>query len=372
MAGHVDLPEARTGDARGLKPLSANKGHRLQAFPDIAKIVAVCGVVTIHTVAPASESIGILTDPAWTASVGLEAVTRWSVPLFVMVSGMLLLRDSTAEMSPLAFYRRRASRIAIPLLFWTLFYRCFLEYTGPKTDFRGHVEAIYAGQPYYHLYFLFVIAGLYVICPFLMRALRGFDERQLGWISVGLLVAGFLWTGVPPWLPGTGSNAVSLFAPYVGYFVAGPWLARVRLTANQFVLCCLVFLLTSAVSTLITYEWTHHEGLKFGRYLYSYTAPTVIVSTICVFLALRHAIDRWQSIRPIRHMGTLHFLGEATFGVFLIHPFFLTLWLRHPPGAPSQGTTLLWWWPATVIGLVILSFACTVVIGRIPFLRRAV
>ncbi len=347
------------------------RGRGLTAFPDVAKIVAIFGIVTIHVAAPASEGFGILTDRAWASAVALETATRWSVPLFVMVSGMLLLTGKTVEESPLVFYRRRAARIAIPLVAWTLFYRLYLEHTGPQASFLEHVQAIYSGQPYYHLYFLFVIGGLYLIAPFLARVVNDMSQRQLGLLSAGTLVLGFLWMGVPPWLPGTGANAFSLFAPYVGFFLAGRWLGRAKLDRELAWWCAGAFLVLFVSTAFETYLWVHAEGLENGRYFYGYLSPPVILMSLAIFVVIRYLVEQRERRRPVRHMKTLHFLGEATFGIFLIHPYFFTLFQRNY-AVPSALHTLAWWWPATVIGLVLVSFACTVVIKQIPGLRRIV
>ncbi|HEX5525816.1 MAG TPA: acyltransferase family protein [Solirubrobacterales bacterium] len=359
------LPSAKYREKAGLQRPG------LTAFPDVAKVVAIFGIVTIHVAAPASEGFGILTDRAWASAVALETATRWSVPLFVMVSGMLLLTGKTVEESPLVFYRRRAARIAIPLVAWTLFYRLYLEHTGPQASFLEHVQAIYSGQPYYHLYFLFVIGGLYLIAPFLARVVNEMSQRQLGLISAGALLLGFLWMGVPPWLPGTGANAFSLFAPYVGFFLAGRWLGRAKLDRELAWWCAGAFLVLFVSTAFETYLWVHAEGLENGRYFYGYLSPPVILMSLAIFVVIRYLVEQRERRRPVRHMKALHFLGEATFGIYLIHPYFFTLFQRHY-AVPSALHTLAWWWPATVIGLVLVSFACTVAIKQIPGLRRIV
>lgn len=343
----------------------------LSAFPDVAKIVAVIGILTIHVAAPASESFHVLADQTWAAAVVVETAARWSVPLFVMVSGMLLLTDKTAQQSPLEFYRRRARRIAIPLVAWTLIYRLFLEHTGPHASLAEHIEAIYAGQPFYHLYFLYVIAGLYLVCPLIARAIEDMNQSQLGLLSTVALVFGFLWAGVPPWLPGTRSNAFSLFAPFVGFFLAGRWLGRAKLDRGQVRWAIAVFVVLLVSTAYETYLWVHAEGLAYGRYFYGYLSPPVILMSLAAFVVIRYLTEKRERQKPIAHMKALHFVGEATFGIFLIHPLFFTEFQRHY-AVPTALHTLLWWWPATVAGLALICFACTVVLKQIPGLRRIV
>jgi len=373
MASPAEVAEVgRRPDLAGGEVASAPKG-RLEAFPDVAKVLAIVAVVTVHVTAPASEDIHVITNGAWLAAVAIETALRWCVPLFVMVSGMLLLRAGTAAESPSHFYRRRASRVAIPLVFWSLFYRAFLEYTGPHSTFLEHVQALYSGQPYFHLYFLYIIAGIYLICPFLARAIKDLSQPQLAGLTAGALTLGFLWTGVPPWLPATGSNAFSEFAPFIGYFLAGCWLARLELTRQVALAAAIVFAVLLPISTAVTYLWVSSGDLEYGRYLYWYLSPTVIVMSLCVFVVVRVAVREWTLRSPIRHMDRLHYVGEATFGIFLIHPFFLGLWERTSAGRiPTVGHGFAWWIPLTVAGLIVVSFAVTVLLKQLPGLRRLV
>jgi len=60
------------------------------AWLDDARIVAIFGVVLIHTSAKVllESDVG---DSQWWAANVYDALARWSVPVFVMVSGALLL-----------------------------------------------------------------------------------------------------------------------------------------------------------------------------------------------------------------------------------------------------------------------------------------
>lgn len=346
--------------------------RRLTAFPDVAKIAAIFAVVTVHVTSGPNFNLGVLTNETWFVTTLIEIFNRWCVPLFVMVSGMLLLRSRTAAESPGSFYRRRAARVAVPLIAWPIFYRFFAGWTGPNSSFEENLALIYQGIPYFHLYFLYLIAGLYLICPYLARAVDGLSQSQLAGFAIGALAFGFLVIGVPPWLPGTGPNAFSMFVPYVGYFLAGAWLSRIRLDRQLVTAAAAIFVLVGIAASLATYEFAHISTPLEWEYLYEYPTPTVIVMSICVFLAIRYICERREARGPIRHIRSLHYVGEATFGIFLIHPVFFQLWLEHSPVEEIEASTLLWWIPATVIGLIAISFACTVAMKQIPVLKRLV
>jgi surface polysaccharide O-acyltransferase-like enzyme len=163
-----------------------------------------------------------------------------------------------------------------------------------------------------------------------------------------------------------------MFLPVVGYFIAGAWLARVKLDRQLVVAGGAMFVLIGIAASLATYEFAHiSTPLEWG-YLYNYATPTVIVMSVWVFIAIRYLCEAREARGPIRHMKALHYVGEATFGVFLIHPVFFQLWNLHTPVQPIEASTLIWWVPLTVFGLIAIAFVCTIVMKQIPVLRRFV
>lgn len=63
----------------------------------------------------------ILGTEYWWISNVYDSISRWGVPVFVMVSGALLL-DTSKQEGILTFYKKRLSKIFIPIIFWTAFY----------------------------------------------------------------------------------------------------------------------------------------------------------------------------------------------------------------------------------------------------------
>nr|WP_308217632.1 acyltransferase family protein [Paenalcaligenes niemegkensis] len=88
---------------------------------DTARWLAALAVVLLHCAAvPLTRALDHgSVDWQW-ANV-YDAATRWCVPVFVMISGVLLLNPDKQE-SVKRFYLRRARRILPATLFWTVFY----------------------------------------------------------------------------------------------------------------------------------------------------------------------------------------------------------------------------------------------------------
>ena len=130
---------------------------------DFLRVTACFLVMTVHSTEPfylGGEGSLVLTsaDAFWVSV--FEGLARCCVPLFVIASGYLQLplRYSMGE-----FFRRRAVRILIPLLFWTVVYA--LVWGSPVANFKGLLLNFnYAAG---HLWFVYMLLGLYLIMPLL-------------------------------------------------------------------------------------------------------------------------------------------------------------------------------------------------------------
>lgn len=285
----------------------------------------------------------------WWGIMAIEAACRWAVPLFVMLSGALLL-DPSREEKTSEFYRKRFWRIGVPLVFWSLFY------TLPRAVANGFDATVMAdigqrfahGRPAYHLYFLFVIAGLYLLTPYLrivIRSLSGAALRAV-WVTLILLA---LVGGLPGIVPGYQGTVLTEFMPYVGYFVAGYELRRSRLSTWGVWIAAITVGVALAIMVVVTVPLVDQFGVNDRtRYLYDYFSPTVIVISVCLFLIIITAVDctnggmvgRWVAL-----------VAPATMGIFLMHPA-LDIGLQH---AQRLGLVPAWEW--TVVSV----FLCTLV-----------
>jgi surface polysaccharide O-acyltransferase-like enzyme len=138
-------------------------------YIDALKVIAIAAVAVIHVIGVKanSESDG---GVGWWVANALYSGSRWSVPVFVMASGALVLGRAGAPIS--IFYCRRFSRLLPAAVFWTFAYLVFAALFQSGTRDPGQILAsIASGRPYNHLYFLPLILGLYLVAPFLSRAI---------------------------------------------------------------------------------------------------------------------------------------------------------------------------------------------------------
>ncbi len=336
---------------------------------DLLRIGAIVAVVVIHAVSRATRSAGTGWHSAWWwAADLLNTASLWCVPVFVMVSGALLLDPARAVHNG-DFLRRRAVRIGVPLAFWIAVYLLFeRQFYGQDLSFGGTVQAVASGDPYLQLYFLFIVAGLTALTPVLRRLVAYSSRRDLTWMTAAALGFGLAEHAVRELGGGGGFNAVTRFLPYVGYYLAGYLLRtaelgdRAQYWARRLVIVGWLGTALGSGALAARYGWTTD-----GYFLYDYLSPTVMLMSLATFVA----VLGWQPRRI--SSGRLRRYGAATYGIFLIHPLLLFPLMRALglPDSSQIGRTVAWAVPLA-LAVCLATGALCLVISRIPVLRRLI
>ncbi len=102
-----------------LSPASLPNERENLFWIDVLRAVVMFGVVIIHVAADVITEWGAVPQDWWWAAHVYDSLVRGCVPLFVMISGALLL-SKTESLGD--FFAKRFQRIAIPFLVWTILY----------------------------------------------------------------------------------------------------------------------------------------------------------------------------------------------------------------------------------------------------------
>lgn len=355
---HADVSQVGEGRTPSVTP----SRERLVQF-DVARIVAICAVVCIHlsskflygyNASPASFRVGNLYD----------SLSRWCVPLFIMVSGVLLLKGRRAQGLG-EFYRKRASKVVLPLVAWSVIYVVYRHFHDDhQFSLAGVVADFFSRDIYFHLWFLYMITGLYLVTPVMRSYVQNATRSNLTYfVSLWFLASVVM----------TGGNFVDIdmrylfpsIAGYIGYFVLGYHLfshpVSLRLKRTLYVL--------AVASVFVTYFGTlyltrandgHYDGL-----FYDYNSPNVILMATGVFLAVKDLASR---IRSSRCHGIILVLSNISFGVYLVHPVIRDFLYRFVDTGDSPVILI----PVVAAMTILLSYLVTFVLTRIPVVAKIV
>ncbi|MBN1412663.1 MAG: acyltransferase family protein [Spirochaetales bacterium] len=106
-------------------PIDENKKDRPRVlWADILRIIACFSVILLHSVAELLYKYKELKPDYWMAANFWDSLTRFCVPVFVMLSGYFLL-GTRSELKPLPFFKKRILKILMPFLVWAAIYYCW-------------------------------------------------------------------------------------------------------------------------------------------------------------------------------------------------------------------------------------------------------
>lgn len=336
-----------------------------EAWIDVSRIAAALAVVCLHVSAGVVAGAKFASLSWWAGNL-FDSATRWSVPVFVMISGVLLLRPEKSE-SLEAFYGKRLRRIFIPTIFWTGVFTLLAYFAGraagaPPSPAYLAVN-ILLGTPHYHMWFIYMLAGLYLFTPFFRKVLRLSSPREqillvLLLFAVSLVSYGFEF--VYPGVPMAFTNRSILYLPY---FFAGYLLAAWKTSLSAGTLAFFVAV-SIAFTAAGTYFLNHYFGGSRGYYFYGELSVAVIPMSLSILLFLKNLFSRLRPSPVLRRIASL------TFGVYLIHPLFIESLAALGWKAADYPPLLSI--PAFALAAFGLSLASAEVLVRIPFLRRTI
>lgn len=283
-------------------------------YLDLLRVWAIAAVVLLHCVVPTLTSASLYGTESWYAALVLNELARAGVPLFLMISGALLLADPrTADVG--AFYKKRLPRITLPLLVWHTVYYIAHAATDGTWSVRAYFTELFANGSEYHMWFVYSLIGIYLLAPFLKRITDACTQKQT---TVLLLIAAFPGTLRPLWNLCTGSSVYlfdPLLEPYLAYFLLGYLLSRVRLTGRGrwLAAACAVFGLALGIFGNLNSCGVGKLDFPFnGGYMLNHF---LLAGALFV---LARALTEERNV-PTRLSAVTARLSDTSFGVYWIH-----------------------------------------------------
>jgi surface polysaccharide O-acyltransferase-like enzyme len=347
-------------------------------YLDILRIIACFLVIVNHTMPPvfleASKA-----STTWWIGVPFFFVCKVAVPIFLMVSGVVLLGREVSIRKHL----KRIWRMVIVLTVISFLYAFFLHYSreGISTNLYAQFDSIslenlwkfivaFVHGPISNaLWYMYMYIGILAFLPILNRLISAMKKADYYWlfmlgaISSGLMVL----RAIHPQLYIGGGLLLAIPATAVTLFVLGYYIHNFVKTSKWLDWTALgVLMMVVAIQTAVAFVDNGPDGTwKFASYDY---LPTVINSA-CVFYLVKSYVER-RKVSPGARLGkVLTYIGATTFGIYLIsdyiigtlHPFDIQMRTVLPPLLSVTITEVL----SFVCGFVI-----TVAVRKIPKVNK--
>jgi len=296
-----------------------------------------------------------------------NSLERNCVPLFVMISGYLLLPIKTDYST---FLKKRFTRISFPFIIFCILYDVFFYIKGDidlKTMFINIPKIfINYGTELGHLWYMYMAMGIYLFIPIISPWVKTAQKEHFYYYFAIWFITLFnvyihyiypeVW-GECYW------NNTSLFQSFIGnfgYAVLGAFIKLHLKEYNLYITGAILYILGSAITMFgFFYKRDSAETCKEIEITWHFNTINVAMQAFGIFLLLRKIDIQNKTICWI-----VNDIALKSYGMYLIHIFFL-IFFKYIFDALNQQPS----WCLFVIAILtfITSYGAVKIISFIPY-----
>lgn len=343
-------------------------------YIEILRALAIIAVILIHLAASSTiTSFDATNIDFWWVHNIFDSLARWCVPVFVMISGALLLNPIKRE-SIGTFIKKRGIKILIPFIAWGILYISLgANWDSEILTAKYYIKQFIEGPIYYHIWFMYMIAALYAVTPILKDFIVSTDQKRIEYFLLIL----FFSVSVIEFLQYFSSIQFNYFfsikplGGFIGFFILGYYLHTyevkklIRYVLYFCALACLVLI------PVATYYATMNNGGFLNSYFYEYTNPFVACIASAIFILFKQSNIQPKDKDNILDRYILS-VSKYSFGIFLVHPLVIYYLFQLNLTFTSEFFNPLIRIPLTVIIVLFFSHLIVVVLGKIPYVKMIV
>jgi len=323
-------------------------------------------------------------DKNWIIVCCYNCLTRFGVPMFVLLSGTFIL-DPSRKLTFKKLFRHNILHLATAFVFWSTINSLLNIYLYKNNKPSDFLKLFFVGEEY--LWFIFMIIGCYLISPFL----RLFSDNVV--LTRYFLALCVFWGSIIPTL----KNVFTVFElngalseldvwterwhfhftlEFVGYYVAGYHIVK-HVNIKSFMARLAIYFIGIAdllLYTNLTYMVERKNSKRYSKDFRDNYTITVAIYTIALFIFFKHEIGRIEfSVRAIKIITKV---SSLTFGMYLSHMIIKVMLSRY---AHIKQEEFLGFKIPSSIGcpifsliISILSLLTSYLISKVPILKKYV
>ena len=272
-------------------------------------MIATISVVFLHTSSGLLDTREIDNQMVRFALSCEKYLLEYAVPLFVLISGALFFNPSKS-INYSKLIHKNIKRIVLALLFFG-FPMCLMEvFFTDDLRLEGVLRAslnFITGRCWNHMFYLYMLIGLYLLTPVLKPFLINCNNRDLGLSLVTMFVLSSLLPTLGAYGVRIGSYMI-IGTPYIFIYMLGYVLAwRIDETVIKNGWCWGIVFVCAAI--VVIKSWL---GIKSVQYI----DPMLILMASAIFLLAKN----YQVALTIAERFVPY-----SFGIYIIHPVFTNL-----------------------------------------------
>ena len=289
---------------------------------DIMRIIACIMIIIIHV----SSELLLNFNPStytWNISNIFDSLSISAVPIFVMITGILLLNPKK-EISIKRLYLKYIPKMILVLFIASLFYSLWYCFGLHMYNFSlgNYIKYTIIGP--YHLWYFSVIFFLYIITP-VAKIVTSSDKNNISKYILGILIiSSILYTiqdcRFMPYFEYINLLLEKMYYKNIlfwgSYYLIGHYIYN----TNELDKYKRIIYVLGIVGLFFCITLTRYDSIKYNTYNFpfynNFGFPVYVMSIALIYLM--------KNIK-IKHKKIIDILSKSTFGIYIIHLFVLQL-----------------------------------------------
>ena len=286
-------------------------------------------------------------------------IVRYSVPIFLMLSGALLLNR---DMELSYFLKHRLTRIAYPFIFYLIIAFVLSLFT----------EKTFSFNIFEHSWYFWLIFGVYLSVPIINKFILNSSLREVEYFIVIFVLASIFYQFLL-YFKITSYFNLNFFAAPLGYLVLGYYLSikDFKMDSRKLIVLMLaVFLIATSMKMLST------GAIMPKSFALNYEATQSQVLSSWVDVGIFEILQAGSLFLLFRHLNFKRFrkpiisISNVSYGMYLINsilmfyitPFFVSL--------PHSGIEICMTIIVMSVFVFVVSWIMVLILTRIPVIGR--
>ncbi|MBP3791490.1 MAG: acyltransferase family protein [Methanobrevibacter sp.] len=345
--------------------------NRLE-YIDLLKVFSILAIITIHAFM-VWKSAEILNG---VVIYSFCEIVRFGVPVFIMVSGALLLNR---EIEIVDFFKKKVNRIVVPFIFYYFLTAFIIVILLNSTNYQ--VENVLAFRWYF-----WMILGVYLSIPVINKYVQNSSFNELRYF-IAIFVFASIFYQITYYFKIEQYLYLTLFLSPLGYLILGYYLSKkdFAMSANKIVVLALIIFIVSTAIKI----WGHQ--FHFGTITKDFVANTSpilsswvdvsifeIMQASSFFLLCKYIYESdaipFRQIKNVLQTNLISkfvlSVSRSSYGMYLINliPTFMFYHYVQPMDFTGTQICLL------IIGLSLATFFSTwiivAILGKIPYIKN--
>ena len=325
------------------------------------RILGVVAVVTTHVSASIYNNFNLVGVENWWFANILNSSSRFAVPIFIMISGCVILGK---DIQIKTFYLKKVSRLIYPFIFWSIFFAIF-TYLRKGLDLNNlitilTVDLFVTGNTFFHLWYLPMFACLMLFVPFINLGVIGQKMCYRDFCYLFFIIAFFMLIQqislIVDSVFNININWHKEFPWYVGYFILGYFMDVYsdKIKVSNFVTITTIILIVM-LSSLFNYYSVASLNIIKDYLILNNTSILNFLLTLSIFYLFVKNKKTFKSKKLISNIAAM------SFGIFLVHPFCLVIFRKVLSFVTTNIAVTM---PLLILLTLISSYFITVLISK--------